>query len=172
MTVVRPATVEDAEVIGEIHVEGWQSSYAALLPADYLSGLDVERKQQMWTEVLSDPGQRGWTFVAEVDGLVVGFLAAAGSRDPDTSKDAGEIRALYLRDASKGRGVGAALLRAALQRLTESGFDRVTLNVLEGNTTTRSFYERFGFALDGAGFSAQFGGREVFLVRYAARLPM
>lgn len=173
MVDIRPATPRDADVIGEIHVEGWQSSYAGLLPPAYLAGLDVAERVVAWRERLAgDPDRGVWCLVAEQAGEVVGFLAASAAREADVTPGTAEIRALYLREAHKGTGVGAALLRAALQRLTETGSDWVTLNVLEGNTTARSFYERFGFALDGGRFAAFFGGRDVSLVRYAAPLPV
>ena len=67
-------------------------------------------------------------------------------RAPSTA----EISALYI-DPSRWRsGVGRALLAEALARLRAAEWSEVTLWVLAGNAPARAFYERFGFAADGA----------------------
>lgn len=175
MTMVRSATVEDAEVIGQIHVEGWQSSYDGLLPASYLSTIDVTERVRLWRQRLTSTEKATELILVAQrthDSPVIGFLAASASRDPDALRGAAEIRAIYLRHAEKRTGVGTALMKVALLRLTEQGFDWVTLNVLEGNGPARAFYERFGFAPDGGRFIAEFGDRRLPVLRYAAPLPV
>jgi ribosomal protein S18 acetylase RimI-like enzyme len=46
--------------------------------------------------------------------------------------------------------VGATLLRAAVDALRADRWREVTLWVLEGNARGRAFYDRLGFAPDGA----------------------
>jgi hypothetical protein len=54
---VRSATVEDAPAIAEVHVASWQSAYRDILPAEFLSTLNVERRMEGWRRVLeSGPG--------------------------------------------------------------------------------------------------------------------
>jgi GNAT superfamily N-acetyltransferase len=70
---------------------------------------------------------------------------------------------LYVADSARGAGLGAALLRAALERATERGCARMELDVSEENTPARRLYARFGFA------SGQPGkGRDLLMRR---RLP-
>jgi len=172
MALVRPATVADAGGIARVHVEGWRSSYAGLLPAAYLATLDPGAREQMWRESLAEPDERRGTFVAEADdGTVVGFVSVCRSRDPDAPAGTAEVRALYLRPASQRCGVGTALLHEALHHLTERGFVWVTLLVLEGNVDARAFYEARGFAFDGTRVPSQIGGCDVVQLRYAVPLP-
>lgn len=173
MTAVRTAVPEDAAAIGEIHVEGWRSSYDGLLPASYLADIDVDERIALWRERLTEPEEPDTrVLVVERDGQVLGFIAAGPSHDVDVPPGSAEIRALYLREAAKGQGLATALLEEALEQITVAGHGWVVLNVLEGNTAARSFYEKFGFAFDGTRVPAEIGGRQVFLVRYAAPLPL
>ena len=69
------------------------------------------------------------------DGGVVGFAAMFD----------GQLRALFVHAEARGRGVGHALLNAALAR--EPG--ALSLHVAESNLNARHFYERSGFAVTG-----------------------
>ena len=88
----------------------------------------------------------------------------------------GEVTAIYVDPPWWGTGAGQALMDAARQRLTERGFTTVRLWVLAANHQARRFYERSGFALDGAtaGYPvARADGSIIELpeVRYARPLP-
>jgi len=69
------------------------------------------------------------------DGGVVGFAAMFD----------GQLRALFVYSEARGRGVGHALLNAALAR--EPG--GLLLHVAESNLNARQFYERSGFGVVG-----------------------
>jgi hypothetical protein len=49
MIVIRDARVEDARGVAAVHISSWQEAYRGLLPADVLSGLSVDRREQDWT---------------------------------------------------------------------------------------------------------------------------
>ncbi|HWW71919.1 MAG TPA: GNAT family N-acetyltransferase [Duganella sp.] len=57
----------------------------------------------------------------------------------------GQLRALFVHSSSRGKGVGRALLSAALAR-SPAG---LSLHVAESNLNARQFYERSGFVLEG-----------------------
>jgi ribosomal protein S18 acetylase RimI-like enzyme len=80
---------------------------------------------------------------------VVGFVTFGPSRDPDTM-GMGEIYALYVDPGRYEGGVGRMLMAHARQRLKEQGFEAAVLWVLRGNERAASFYEREGWAADGA----------------------
>lgn len=87
--------------------------------------------------------------VAERDEAVVGWLSTTWH--PERIKEyttAGEadIRTLYVDPDEQGKGVGTALLEAALERVPAS-VDRVVLETFRANERGRSFYKSRGFAV-------------------------
>ncbi|WP_143650286.1 GNAT family N-acetyltransferase, partial [Streptomyces tricolor] len=52
-------------------------------------------------------------------------------------------------DEARGRGIGRALVRAAVAEARRRGARRLTLRVLAHNTPARSLYEAEGFAVEG-----------------------
>jgi GNAT superfamily N-acetyltransferase len=61
-----------------------------------------------------------------------------------------ELYALYVRPAWWSTGTGRALMDRVLARSVAAGYSSVTLWVLRDNRRARRFYERAGFAPDGA----------------------
>ena len=70
---------------------------------------------------------------------------------------------LYVRDAARRRGVGAALLEGAVAAALARGARRVELDVNEHNPAALALYERAGFAIS----RKAPGGRDVLM-----RLPL
>ena len=60
-----------------------------------------------------------------------------------------EIGGLAVDPAASGRGVGRALVQAALDAARANGIRRVTLRVLATNTAARALYEACGFTVEG-----------------------
>jgi ribosomal protein S18 acetylase RimI-like enzyme len=146
---IRRATVEDAYGIALVHVRSWQVAYRGHMPDEFLDGLDVENRVNMWRELTQDPDKI--VFVAEnTEGKIVGFSALGASRDADANPKTAELVAIYVHPEKWREGIGRALLSASLDQLRKLELDQVTLWVLEGNQRARSFYESFGFIQDGA----------------------
>jgi GNAT superfamily N-acetyltransferase len=61
-----------------------------------------------------------------------------------------ELYALYVRPAWWSTGTGRALMERVLARTSRTGYLSITLWVLRDNRRARRFYERAGFAPDGA----------------------
>jgi GNAT superfamily N-acetyltransferase len=64
--------------------------------------------------------------------------------------ETGELYAMYLAPAWWSAGIGRALMEAVLAELYAAGYRRVVLWTLTGNARARRFYDRAGFAPDGA----------------------
>jgi ribosomal protein S18 acetylase RimI-like enzyme len=145
---IRRGTVEDAYGIALVHVRSWQVAYRGHMPDEFLDGLDVENRVNMWRELTQDPDKI--VFVAEnTQGEIVGFSALGASRDADANPKTAELVAIYVHPEKWREGIGRALLSASLDQLRKLQIDQVTLWVLEGNQRARSFYESFGFIQDG-----------------------
>ena len=63
-----------------------------------------------------------------------------------TAADDCWLEDLYVAEAARGRGLGAALVQAALDRASERGCRRVELDTSESNHAALRLYERMGFS--------------------------
>ena len=66
---------------------------------------------------------------------------------------------MFVREDARGRGVGAALLEAAITRARDRGCRRIELDVNERNPEALALYERVGFAVS----TKPPGGRDVLM---------
>jgi GNAT superfamily N-acetyltransferase len=136
---VRPARSDDTAEIARIHVEAWRDAYAALLPAEYLTRLDVKIEAARWSRA----NRIESTLVADAQGEVVGYAIvgpARKRRDPP----AGEVYALYVETDWREQGVGRALIEAAFDLFRRRSLTQAIIWCLEGNFAGRGFYERCG----------------------------
>jgi GNAT superfamily N-acetyltransferase len=149
--VIRPAVVDDALGVARVHVAGWQTGYAGLLPQQYLDGLSVEQRARRWQATIEAPDDRSLvTLVADADGHIAGWATAGRSRDDDAPAGTGELWGIYADPERWGDGVGHALHVAVVAALRAAGHADATLWVLDGNTRAIRFYERHGWVADGA----------------------
>lgn len=88
-------------------------------------------------------GRRCAYFVAVVGGEVVGGAGIARLRGGDGPTC--ELQRMYLRRASRGHGIGRALLIQCLQAARQLGYERCYAETISGMTTAIAFYERNGF---------------------------
>ncbi|MEM1314141.1 MAG: GNAT family N-acetyltransferase [Pseudomonadota bacterium] len=72
-----------------------------------------------------------------------GALLAALERKPPV--DLLQMDGIFVAEAARGRGVGAALLDAVAQEARQRGLAGVTLDVIDVNPRARALYERRGF---------------------------
>lgn len=161
--VVRSAVAPDAQSIAAIHHDGWTRTYRGLLPAAYLDTLSYDACLTRWTSALTE-GSAVDVLVADLDGRVVGFVAAGPSADPDATT-AGEIWDLWVDASSRSNGVGAELLAAALDGLAARHVAALVW-VLEANASGRGFYAREGAVRDGLSRTSEIPGGRLTDVRY------
>ena len=77
------------------------------------------------------------------------------------------MAATYVDPECWRRGVGGALLRAAVAELLERGWGEVTLWVFTANDPAQAFYESLGFKPDGATKTGHPSGQELVRMRAA-----
>jgi GNAT superfamily N-acetyltransferase len=139
MLSIRSANQDDAAAIARVHVASWRSTYAGIVAEEYLAALDEAKRELSWREWLT----RGIeTYVAALDGEIVGFITGGAIREPIEPYDA-ELYAIYLLQAAHGQGIGRQLLRQLVVMLLGRGFHSMAVWVLEQNPAT-NFYERTG----------------------------
>ena len=168
---VRTARPSDAAAMGALVVRAWQRAYRGLMPDEYLDGLTVDDRTDLWTQVLTgEPDPPRAVFVAEDDdGRVVGFVAVGGEMDV-ADAPRGEVYALNVDPGRWGRGVGRTLLAAGCGHLRAVGFATAVLWVHPDNVRACRFYRASGWRADGTERRHDALGVEVPAVRYRHRL--
>lgn len=121
---IRPATIEQAHVIADVHLASRRAAIPAIPPPVHS---DAETRDHFATHVL--PTSTVW--VAEDSGYgIVGFIAVQD----------GWIAHLYVLPGHTGRGIGEVLLD-----LAKAMADRLDLWTFQANEGARRFYARHGF---------------------------
>jgi GNAT superfamily N-acetyltransferase len=100
--------------------------------------------------------------VAEEAGALLGFFAIRGA-PPE-----GELDCLYVDPSAIGRGVGGALLRAAMALARTEGFCALTIH---SDPNAESFYLRHGATRTGDTPSGSIPGRRLPLLRLSIDGP-
>jgi RimJ/RimL family protein N-acetyltransferase len=134
---VRPLRPDDVPAV----VQLWEAVAAEGRWLGAEAPLDREERARRLQEALAD--RRRAQFVADASGVVVGHLgidlAPYGVADLGMLVDARWRR----------RGVGTALLRAAVDWAGRAGAHKVALQVWPHNTAARALYRRLGFVEEG-----------------------
>ncbi|RKN37205.1 GNAT family N-acetyltransferase [Streptomyces hoynatensis] len=184
---IREMAEADADSVASLRVLGWRHAYRGLMPGDFLESMRPERAAERLraeagagpgglVHLVADAGEAGvvgWANVGPyrpvegVDGPPPALPASDAPPGGSPAPDWGELHALYLHPEFIGRGLGRELLRASLGVLGEQGRHRVRLWVLQGNAHARRFYERAGFAADGAEQTLRISGTLLTDLRYS-----
>lgn len=166
---IRPATLQDARAIAEVHVLSWRHAYINLLPREFLEGLSVEDRKDMWSQAIAS-GQTS-VLVAESNGQVIGFSAFGPCRNERVSSSDYELWALYLSPIHWSSGIGRALWLRSREAMIANGATRIGLWVLAGNERAISFYTAAGFCAEaGSVKPLELGGAQAHEVRYVLQV--
>ncbi|MFF7973822.1 GNAT family N-acetyltransferase [Streptomyces sp. NPDC007905] len=87
--------------------------------------------------------------VAVLDRRVVGYIRLVRVSALPAHAHVRQIQGLVVSDEARGKGVGRALVRAAIEEARGRGARRLTLRVLGHNTPARALYESEGFVVEG-----------------------
>jgi ribosomal protein S18 acetylase RimI-like enzyme len=111
------------------------------------------------------------TLVAVTEGEVAGYVLLGHPTSLPASAHVQMVRGLAVDPACHGRGVGTALVEAAIAEAKARGARKLSLRVLGPNTAARRLYESCGFVTEGV-LRGEFvlDGREVDDVLMALRL--
>ncbi|MFK8906434.1 GNAT family N-acetyltransferase [Streptomyces sp. YS-3] len=164
-------TAADCEAVATARVSGWRTAYRGLVPQTYLDALSVERDAERRREQLARGTGPVVRLVAERAGEVIGWGCCGPYReDGGATAPDGEVYALYVHPDHWSTGAGRLILAELTARAAADGYPRLLLWVLKANGRARRFYERAGFAPDGAEEDFVADGVAVPEVRYATRL--
>ncbi|MFJ7661235.1 GNAT family N-acetyltransferase [Lysinibacillus sp. NPDC097162] len=90
---IRKAIEPDAKAIAKVHVDSWRTTYANIVPDEYLINLSYENREQLWIKNISNDA----VFVAENnEGQIIGFSSGGKERSGKYIEFEGELYAIYL----------------------------------------------------------------------------
>ena len=142
---VRRVTAIDLPAIARIHMASWHDAYRGVIPDDALCGRTIEGSLSGWRFTFEKfPDNLS---VAETgDALPSGFCCAGPVIDAEKNAPFEfEIYGLHVVPAMRRRGIGAALLRAALNRaVVRERKSSAIVWTLKDLGPSRRFYVREG----------------------------
>jgi ribosomal protein S18 acetylase RimI-like enzyme len=168
---IRAGSAADAVQVAGVQREGWFAAYDGIIPAEIIDrATSPDGGALVRQTFLTRPWQRMLVAIAPVQRHpgrignetapgVVGYASFGPETDvlsapwphPLTADgedgNVAELYALYVRPAWWSTGTGRALMDRVLARTSADGYRSVTL---WDNGRARRFYERAGFAADGA----------------------
>lgn len=161
---VREATQNDAEAIGEVHAEAWRVAHRDLFESRWLRRFTDERRERWKSVMASRDFVRNTLLVAERGDRLVAFVYFG---PVDYGVREAEIFDLYAHPMAWGSGVAWTLMDNTWELLVEARYRRVHLWTITGANRARHFYESFGFTQTTRTREQDFGdGRPVLEVEY------
>ena len=139
---IREATIADASVIGRLIYRSHTTSFPAYASAEWVESRDLREYESKATDNLSNADPDSVTYVAEVEGHIVGTVRVTPIDDDHFDA---MLAGMHVDPESTGTGVGSILMRHALAFIAEQDFAEVQLGVIAANTSARRFYERYGW---------------------------
>jgi len=137
---VRPATLEDAELICAIYNQGIEDRLATLE-----TELRTPTERREW---LVARGPRHPVSVAEVNGIVVGWASLNVFNARPAYRHVADV-SVYVDRSWRGRGVGRVLLARLADVARDLGYHKLVLAAFPFNQAGMALYERLGFRIVG-----------------------
>ena len=133
---IRHAQPADAEAIVPLIASYWRD--------DGIEGFDEARIRKQAREFLAQPAF-GQAWLAEVEGLIAGYLICTFVYSFEHGGLMAEIDELFVREDLRGQGIGRALVAQASGELPARGCHLLQMQVADGNLEAQRFYRRLDF---------------------------
>jgi len=136
---LRDAVIDDAPLLARIDVQSWRETYAGLLSAPLLAGLDRSpfHDALYWQGVLARPRSRQWVWLIGADPIGLCHVCV-------DDEGGGLVDRLYLLRQAQRRGLGRRVMSLVAHRLIARGPRPLSVWALECNLPAQTFYERLG----------------------------
>jgi GNAT superfamily N-acetyltransferase len=134
--ILRPATADDVEAVTEVFHQGWHDVHPGRVPDGLTERRTIEAFRDRVSQRIAETDE---TTVAEVDGVIAGFIMVSGD----------EAEQVYVDRAFRGTDVATLLLTEAEHQIAAAGHEVAFLVVVRGNARAQAFYARQGWADQG-----------------------
>ncbi len=145
---IRPVGDNDIEDLVRLSLLAWTpvfSSFKQILGPEIYACIwpDWKASQSEEVEKVCKDGEETIVWVAEVDGIVVGFLAYKLDHKDET----GEVHLLAVHPEYQNRGIGTELNNFALEKMKESGMKMAVVGTGgdPSHAPARRSYEKAGY---------------------------
>ncbi len=159
--ILREAEEKDIPQIALIHIEAMRANPSNDVFSGYMENISPDEHLGTWLEKFKNLKPLARMFVAEADGLIIGFGEVGPSVDYAVGNKTSSFYGLYILPEFQGKGVGLAIQKRGLDYLRDAGFDSVGGWIKEDNYLVTKIFsvengwlfdgERYGFA-DGSNF--------------------
>ncbi|MHC4474882.1 MAG: GNAT family N-acetyltransferase [Planctomycetota bacterium] len=148
---IRRAGTDDATVLAKLGAVTFRQSYAGIIPPGELDAYTAEAfSVEKIRSELANPNIIYLLAVVNED--ICGYAKLEPTAPPaevDSPKPVELVR-LYAAPGLTGKGVGTALLTAAMQAAEAAGYRSCWLRVWQGNERAIAFYRKWGFTQFGS----------------------
>ncbi|GAA3108956.1 GNAT family N-acetyltransferase [Streptomyces echinatus] len=135
---IRPAEARDEEELAVLDRATWSTLHAV-----------APRPQPPYQPFFDERHPPDEFLVAEAGGRLLGYVRLTRPTPLASNAHVLTVQGFAVAEEARGRGIGRALLRAAVAEARDRGARRLTLRVLGHNTPARGLYEAEGFAVEG-----------------------
>ncbi|MFJ4538210.1 GNAT family N-acetyltransferase [Streptomyces tibetensis] len=135
---IRTARTEDGDELALLDRLAWSPLHAV-----------TPEPQPPYAPFFSERHAPDDCLVAELGDRLAGYVLLGFPTPLDSNRHVRQIQGLAVAEEARGRGVGRALVRAAVDEARRRGARRITLRVLGHNTPARALYAAEGFEVEG-----------------------
>ncbi|MDD3921187.1 MAG: GNAT family N-acetyltransferase, partial [Eubacteriales bacterium] len=133
---IRPYRLGEERYVAEAHRRVYAQEYRwgeSFISYAMRVALEFANREKTENEAL---------WVAEAAGTLIGSIMLCKTEEPKT----GQLRLYLVEKAYRGYGVGAALLRALMQKAVEAGYQKLILWTASPLTDAIRQYKKLGFS--------------------------
>ena len=151
--IIRPAVLDDALEIAEIHYLGWKHAYSAVVDAKQIEEKQPEKRLDYWKHKMLDGRNLVLVGMTEPDGPILGFIYGGPVLDHDITREIPgapklkdfdcEINIVHCRHAVQGKGLGRALMAEIAHHWQVGGKKALMLWAFRDNDYRR-VYDKLG----------------------------
>ncbi|KOO03092.1 GNAT family N-acetyltransferase [Vibrio nereis] len=158
--IIRPTQISDAAALCDIYSQPGAQRETLQLPKPSLA---------MWTKRLENMPEGVYSFVAEVDGRVVGNIGFEHSQRPRIAHCASF--GIGVHDDFHGLGIGSKLIETVID-LADNWLQvkRIQIEVNSDNEKAIACYKKFGFEIEGEAKYGSYRDGEYINTYYMARI--
>jgi ribosomal protein S18 acetylase RimI-like enzyme len=144
---IREAAAEDADHLALVGAATFLETFAGILDGDAI--VEHCRREHGADAYRGYLAQGAWAWIANIapGRAPIGFALAGSTKLPGSNpvgRDL-ELKRIYALSRFHGSGLGAELMRKAVERAAAQGAERLLLGVYAGNDRALGFYRRHGF---------------------------